>query len=373
MMETEKREITRKQLDVINASSGYNMVLAGPGCGKTEILAERVARAYEKGSVKLSDMLCLTFTNRAARGMYDKIHPRLGDDACDLFVGNIHRYCSHFLFESNVISAEAAIMDEDDSNEVLTSEIDEDDIKILIKYEEDINFYGKVLVSLDWYIINEILGIDIHASGTTGKVTIPTAKKIISAVRYKVADMEHLIFQVKGEHPQSDWYHKELIDTAEFRHYYPFIRDFKDDCVTAHYDKVQFPHLNPYKQLLALAAKFHNYKESNGLVDFDDLLILTYDAYYNDVEHIYPRYKWVQIDEIQDLSNFQIALVDLITDKTSDFVVLYLGDEQQAIYSFMGASLDTLNMLKERCLSHIYHLDKNFRSPKYRSHLFPFG
>lgn len=369
-MINEKKTYTPKQLEVINADTGYNMVLAGPGCGKTDILAERIARAYEKGSVAISDMLCLTFTNRAARGMYDRIQSRLGDEASDLFVGNIHRYCSHFLFESNVISAEAAIMDEDDSNEVLSSEIDEDDVKNLIDYREERNSYGSILVSLDWFTINAILGIDMHASGSTGKVTLQTAKKIISAVRYKIADMEHLIFQVKGEHPQSDWYHKELIDTVGFRHYYPFIREFKDDCVTAHYDKLQFPHLNPYKQLLALAAKFHNYKESNGLVDFDDLLILTYDAYFNDVEHIHPRYKWVQIDEIQDLSNFQIALVDLITDKTSDYVVLYLGDEQQAIYSFMGASLDTLNMLKERCLSHIYHLDKNFRSPKYLLELY---
>lgn len=369
-MEAKKKIYTNNQLEVINAGSGYNMVLAGPGCGKTDILAERIARAYENGKAELSDMLCLTFTNRAARGMYDRIQSRLGDDACDLFVGNIHRYCSHFLFESNVISAEAAIMDEDDSNEVLTSEIDEEDIKILIEYQEERNSYGNILVSVDWYTINEILGIDMHASGATGKVTVSTANKIISAVRYKVADMEHLIFQVKGEHPQSDWYHKELIETDAFRYYYPFIRDFKDACIATGYDKAQFRHLNPYEKLFALASKFHDYKESNGLVDFDDLLILTYDAYFNDVEHIHPRYKWVQIDEIQDLSNFQIALVDLITDKTTDFVVLYLGDEQQAIYSFMGASLDTLNMLKSRCLSHIYHLDKNFRSPKYLLELY---
>ena len=61
---------TERQLEVINVNSGYNMVLAGPGCGKTDILAERVTRAYDKGDADLTDMLCLTFTNRAARGMY---------------------------------------------------------------------------------------------------------------------------------------------------------------------------------------------------------------------------------------------------------------------------------------------------------------
>ena len=276
-MKNRNKIYTSKQLEVINVNSGYNMVLAGPGCGKTDILAERIARAYENNNVELSDMLCLTFTNRAARGMYDRIQSRLGDDAYDLFVGNIHRYCSHFLFENNVISAETTIMDEDDSNEVLTSEIDEEDIKILIEYKEERSFYGNILVSVDWYTINDILGIDMHASGATGKVTVSTAKKIISAVRYKIANMEHLIFQVKGEHPQSDWFHKELIETNAFRNFYPFIRDFKDACIVSRYNKDQFRHLNPYEKLFALASKFHNYKESNGLVDFDDLLILTAD------------------------------------------------------------------------------------------------
>ena len=97
------------------------------------------------------------------------------------------------------------------------------------------------------------------------------------------------------------------------------------------------PFLNSVERLISLAAKFGAYKENNGLLDFDDLLLKTYDAYLNDIEHKYKRYKWIQIDEIQDLSNFQISLVDLLLNESADFVVLYLGDEQQAIYSFMGA------------------------------------
>ncbi len=118
-----EKQYTESQLKVINTKSGYNMVLAGPGCGKTDILAERIARAYESGKVELSDMLCLTFTNRAARGMYERIKQRLGDDSSDLFVGNIHRYCSHFLFENNIVPVETSILDEDDTNEILSSEI----------------------------------------------------------------------------------------------------------------------------------------------------------------------------------------------------------------------------------------------------------
>ncbi len=354
-----EKQYTESQLKVINTKSGYNMVLAGPGCGKTDILAERIAKAYESEKVELSDMLCLTFTNRAARGMYERIKQRLGDDSSDLFVGNIHRYCSHFLFENNIVPVETSILDEDDTNEILSSEISESDIKELIEYQE-IDYTYK-LKSLNWKIINQLLGIE----GGNGYVKETTVSKIISAVRIMVMDMQHLMFQLNNNHPRNDFYKKDIINSSGLKSYYPFIQDLKDACASIKYDPGKFSELNPAENLMALAEKYATYKKENGLLDFDDLLLLTYDAYLKDVDRKFKRYNWVQIDEIQDLSNFQISLVDLITDTSSDFVVLYLGDEQQAIYSFMGASLSTLGFLKSRCLNHIFRLDKNFRSPKY--------
>lgn len=67
-----KYENDEFQKKVITLDSGYHLVLAPPGCGKTDILAERVVRALSCG-VPLDDMLCLTFTNRAARGMRSRI------------------------------------------------------------------------------------------------------------------------------------------------------------------------------------------------------------------------------------------------------------------------------------------------------------
>ena len=58
--------LDKYQIPVVKASHGYHLVLASPGCGKTHILAERIRYAKEKG-VQYEDMLCLTFTNRAAR------------------------------------------------------------------------------------------------------------------------------------------------------------------------------------------------------------------------------------------------------------------------------------------------------------------
>ena len=90
-----------EQKRAINANSGYYLVLAAPGCGKTDILAERIAKAHENG-VEFGDMLCLTFTNRASRGMKERVKQKIGEDANNIFVGNVHRYCSQFIYNNSI-------------------------------------------------------------------------------------------------------------------------------------------------------------------------------------------------------------------------------------------------------------------------------
>ena len=355
---------TPNQLEVINVSNGYNMVLAGPGCGKTDILAERIAQAYEQGGYSLDDMLCLTFTNRAARGMYSRIRNRLGSSSSELFVGNIHRYCSRFLFDNHIIPLETSVMDEEDSSDVINSEITDDYVKELLEWDIEPSIYGE-LYSFNWETVNDMLGIEIRPSGNTGKVKQKKADKIISQAKLRIMQMEHLMWQVKASHPRKDLIYGKLLDTPVMRRCFPFFNDFERCSNDIEFNKMNFRYLSREMKYLALAQKFSKYKRQNNLLDFDDLLIYTYNTYFQDFEKKYKRYPWVQVDEIQDLSNFQISLVDLFTDRDNRFVVLYLGDEQQAIYSFMGASLNTLSDLKSRCGQNIYRLDKNFRSPKY--------
>ena len=78
------------QRRVIELETGRNLVLAPAGCGKTDILAERVARAIEMGVAK-EDMAILTFTNRASREMKERIESRINEDVDDtLFALALH-------------------------------------------------------------------------------------------------------------------------------------------------------------------------------------------------------------------------------------------------------------------------------------------
>lgn len=334
-----------KQREAICLDSGYHLVLAPAGCGKTDILAERVRRAIYNG-VNVDDMLCLTFTNRASRGMRARVKQIIGDKANDLFIGNTHRFCSKFVFDNNIVNQSSAIMDEDDMLSVINGISD-----YVIEDKED-----KIdAASLDY-----------------------EERKRLNAV----IQVQHLMMQYRLGHPKSVILSQES-DFADndktIRFYSPqqFASLCKEaglpvsiDSLLSIYDNAETHYLSnnfsfnakELLRLLYIAKKYEMYKEEECVIDFDDLLLLTYEFARNNPNVIH-KYKWIQIDEVQDLNPLQFAIVDAFTDKKN--VTVYLGDEQQAIFSFIGAKLDTLGWLKDRCLGNLHHLNKCYRSPKY--------
>ena len=95
-------------------------MLAPAGCGKTHILTERIRHAHEKEGVAYEDMLCQAFANRGALDMMHRRADNITDDGVEnVFVGNVHRFCSKFLFSNGVIPAESSVIDEDDGISIL--------------------------------------------------------------------------------------------------------------------------------------------------------------------------------------------------------------------------------------------------------------
>lgn len=337
------------QRQVICIDSGYHLVLAPAGCGKTDILAERVQRAIHNG-MNIDDMLCLTFTNRASRGMRSRVSKIVGDKANDLFIGNTHRFCSKFVFENNIISQSSSIMDEDDVLSVINSLSD-----FVMKENHD----KSDVASLDY---------EIHKRLTA------------------VLQVQHLMKQYRFGHPKSVILSKEsdFIDSTRTERFFSpemFALLCREaglpvaiDSLLHIYDNsssyIYSPDIiqsNDLVELLNVAKAYEEYKDSENVIDFDDLLLITYEYARHNPEQIH-KYKWIQIDEVQDLNPLQFAIVDAFSD--IDNVTVYLGDEQQAIFSFIGAKLGTLAWLKERCGSNLHHLNKCYRSPKYLLDMF---
>ena len=325
----EKRKIVfdSHQREAIDLKHGRHLVLAPPGCGKTEILTERVRTALEAG-VPLTDMLCLTFTNRAARGMQERIAENFPERSMgELYVGNLHRFCSKLLFESEAVPETATIIDEDDAREVIESLVVE--------------------------ALREDRGPD---SGARPKEVLPGYLADV------ILNRAAALYQLERDFPAETIQKPPLPEVTQknvglIAAYGLLAKDGRSSDL--HFDM---------RRIDEVARAYLAYKESQELLDFNDLLLKAWFFLTND-RTIVKRYSWIQVDEVQDLSPLQLAIVELLWDDGKDSsVCVFFGDEQQAIFSFMGAKLERLQNLSKT--HRVHHLHRNFRSPSYLLNLF---
>jgi DNA helicase-2/ATP-dependent DNA helicase PcrA len=98
LMELFQRELNESQLQAATAPDGYNLILAGPGSGKTRVITFRVAYLIATGVAAESIML-VTFTRRAAREMVRRLQPLVGERATKVWAGTFH-HIGHRLLRS---------------------------------------------------------------------------------------------------------------------------------------------------------------------------------------------------------------------------------------------------------------------------------
>lgn len=327
------------QQKVIALDGGYHLVLAPPGCGKTTILAERIIHAHAAGK-DYHDMICLTFTNRASREMRERIASRSGNPVSgDLFVGNVHRFCSQFLFDNKLIPQNTAVIDDVDTESIIA------DIANLSP-QDNASRYAQRIVRMQHAIHQLRHGFPERLIVDMDLVRNDVSTMLLRALR--ASEQYGPLFS--GDDALRHLYEQPR-QLAEFVRY---CHDFKpwerSDIDQLLYDAY-------------VANCYEEYKETDNLIDFEDLLEKTYE-YVSNSENDFRRYDWIQVDEVQDLNFLQLAIVDCITDKEHPTVV-YLGDEQQAIFSFAGAQLATLQHLKMKCAENLHYLSHNHRSPRY--------
>ncbi len=356
-----------EQQQVIEATGGHWLVLAPPGCGKTQTLAERIFHARQQG-LGYDHMVCLTFTNRASRGMRDRIRRQAQtlpvesaspDDTLDaLFVGNIHRFCSRFLLDenNNVIHPDTSILDDNDIRDILDSfgaRKEASECRLTRNDPNPLDVQSSVYVQID-RIHHYVMQV-LHGHGTD--ILLHDMGRIFGlyfgmfGIGYRPDRLAECLDTMLHKTGAAGWEDAKpallrWIETAPFEYHTPCYRLFS--------------------LALVNAMLYADYKTDNRMVDFDDILILACDALSEPgarEKYKFASYPWIQVDEVQDLNPLQLAIIDRIT--APDATVVYLGDEQQAIFSFMGAKLSNLDRLMQRCEGHIVRLRKNHRSPRY--------
>jgi len=97
MFESEEAKLNPEQRRAVDTVEGPVMVVAGPGTGKTQTVAMRVANILRKTQARPGNVLCLTFSVSGATAMRDRLRLLIGPNAYGVTVSTIHKFCADII------------------------------------------------------------------------------------------------------------------------------------------------------------------------------------------------------------------------------------------------------------------------------------
>ena len=163
-------------------------------------------------------------------------------------------------------------------------------------------------------------------------------KNILKGLNIENADDDETIGQVINE---ISYVKNELMDK----------RDFKSEVLTN-------------DEFIKVYNYYEEYKEQINKIDFDDMLIKTYELLKNNksaLDRVRSAYRYILVDEFQDINKVQFEALKLIANPNNNIFVV--GDEDQSIYGFRGSRPDFLLEFEEYFLNtNKVLLDINYRS-----------
>ena len=299
-----KRELSRQQSNAVYHYKGPLLVLAGPGSGKTRIITHRVAYLVHNHNIPPESILAVTFTNKAAQEMIDRLHDNdlLGETiGADVWIHTFHAVC----------------------------------VRILRKYGDKIGLNTRFAV-LDQESQEELLSQFIRESSSS----IP---------------IEHV------------WLVREFISDAKIR-----LKDPTEVQESERLKRINERNDNnpsivdiDLSDVLDIAKRYQEYLKEHDVLDFDDLITTTVELLSKDTdvrEELQAKFKFIMIDEYQDINLAQYELINLLCNSEKNIMVV--ADDDQSIYSWRGSDPAFIDKFREQYKPKEIQLTDNYRSTK---------
>lgn len=278
--------LNKQQREAVEQEKGSLLIIAGAGSGKTRVITARIAHLIVNKGVLPSNIIALTFTNKAAKEMLERVATFLPDNRDVPFIGTFHSYCLRLLkrYKHLLPTPFDSILDDEDQQKLLSGIIQRFDL-------------GK---------------------------------------RANVKQLSYQISQLKNR----------TISPTEMAE-------------SLMHDQV----------LLQVYQAYEAEKRASRCLDFDDLLLETL-ALFKKNEMVLNLWraniKHVLVDEYQDTNVVQHALLKQMTLQNKTIAadsVCVVGDEDQSIYSWRGATVENIaHFTKDFANTRIIKIEQNYRS-----------
>ena len=328
----EYEKLNVRQRIAVDTIDGPVMVIAGPGTGKTQILASRVGKILLETDSLPQNILCLTFTDAGVVSMRKRLLHLIGPDAYKVNIYTFHAFC----------------------HEVI---------------QENLSLFEKI--ELD--VISDLEKIELFTRLIDSFPKNHPLKRYRGDVYYEINNLQ-LLFSTMKREGWSPAYINDKIN--EYLKSLP-VRDefiYKKKSQGHNAGDIKVNRLEEEKEkmerLRAAVNEFDRYQElmkERKRYDFDDMInwvLKAFEENKNLLAHYQEQFLYVLVDEYQDTSGTQNKLVELLInywDKPNVFVV---GDDDQSIYRFQGANIYNMKQFsdsyKENLLTVV--LTDNYRS-----------
>ena len=217
-----------KQRIAALTTEGYVRVIAGAGSGKTRALTHRYAYIVSGLGISPSNVLCLTFTNKAAGEMRKRVRSLLGEDADTSLITTIHSFCASVLREdvSKVFYPESfIILDNTDQKKILEEVYDELGLRLdtasFQKMLDKMEVYKGTLKYMDYVADPSFDMKSLTPSDTDEAVILRYIEKQKKYFALDFADLLDFVLYIFNTHP-------DVLDKWQERMCYVQVDEFQD-------------------------------------------------------------------------------------------------------------------------------------------------
>lgn len=321
------KELNIAQKEAVDTIDGPVMVIAGPGTGKTQVLALRIANILTKTDTDASGVLCLTFTRAGVHAMRQRLTKYIGNTAHDVRISTFHS------FAVDLVEKYFEVLDIFES------------VPKLLDDKEAVFLVDELLHTHDWEHLRP---------RSNPAASFNDLKSIISLLKRERMSPQDFLVEVNGDIHRIENDPNNISSRGETKGQLKKEVQKKIESLERTREVVQFYEL------------YEKAKQVQGLMDYDDVLeyaVKIVELSDDARDEIREQFLYVLVDEHQDSSGVQNSFLRAVwadVEKPNIFVV---GDDRQLIYGFGGASLSYFEEFKTAFgKSHLITLTENYRS-----------
>jgi DNA helicase II / ATP-dependent DNA helicase PcrA len=298
-------KLNKDQLDAVEYCDGPEIIIAGAGTGKTTVLKEKIAYLVENKGLDPQNILALTFTNKAIADLRRKLknaeaHPKLAERADELNVFTFHSFCMRIINEGKTDA-------------------------VLPRLDQFVDDAAEAM------LVGDLINRHNLDHLTTPHDPIDGFKRVTDTLN-----------QAKDELATVEKFRQKALEEAEqYRQLAETTGNKKDRKKYAERAEI-------LPQLAELYELYMKVETERGFYDQSDLhryLISILEQDKSFLNELQERFKYILVDEFQDVNFAQIRLCELLGSR--DGKICVVGDDDQAIYRFRGASFASFGIFKD--------------------------